>query len=316
MGDNLYIPKFSVFNELRRQAVEQLENIAKSKYEKVLKALPVLPKNEPLKQSNNKISILLNKLNSSTDYSILENVNRIYIPLKHFLNSDLFNALDSLCKTQNIYIYMPTITKKNYANIIHNKLNNIVNRFKIKGFVVSNLSQIEILKEYSLELVGNYTLNVFNNNTVKELENLGLGGYTISPELDKQTINNLSTQSTIQPEVICYGYLPLMNCNYCLLGKSNKCYADCKQFCKDNTYYLKDRIGFLFEVVPDNIETVTTIYNSKITSISPLDLNCSFIRLDFWNEDIGEINSIINTYLEGKRIEGQNYTNGNMNREV
>ena len=75
-------------------------------------------------------------------------------------------------------------------------------------------------------------------------------------------------------------------------------------------------MGFLFEVVPDNIETVTTIYNSKITSISPLDLNCSFIRLDFWNEDIGEINSIINTYLEGKRIEGQNYTNGNMNREV
>lgn len=316
LGDNLYIPKFSVFNELRRQALEKLESTAKLNYEKSEKVLPILSQEKEIKHVSPKISILLNNLDSNMDYSNLENVNRAYIPLRHFLNNNLYNILGALCENQNIYIYMPTITKKNYANIIHTKLNDIVNKFKIKGFVVSNLSQIEVLKEYSLEIIGNYTLNVFNNTTVKELENLNLDVYTISPELDKQAINNISARSSIPSEIICYGYLPLMNCNYCLLGKSNKCYSGCKQYCKNSPYYLKDRMGFLFEVVPDNIETVTTIYNSKITSISPSDLNCNFIRLDFMNEDIDEINTIIRTYLNGERMEGQNYTNGNVNREV
>ena len=40
LGNNLYIPKFSIFNELRRQALAKLEQIVKSKYEKNLKNLP------------------------------------------------------------------------------------------------------------------------------------------------------------------------------------------------------------------------------------------------------------------------------------
>lgn len=289
--------------------------MAKSNYEKDLKNLHFNEWKANI-SSNYQISILLNELSTNIDYNTLSSVAKVYIPLKYFLDENFKNAIETLSKNQNVYIYLPTITRKNYANILHTKLNVIVQSFSIKGFVVSNLSQIEIVRNYQLELIGNYTLNVFNDVTVDELKSLGLHTYTISPELDKSTIQEVSRCACIPSETICYGYLPLMNCNYCLLGKSNKCHSECKQYCAKNSYYLKDRMGFLFEVVPDKTETVTTIYNSKITSIAPQDLNCNFARLDFRKETLEEINEIIATYLAGNRMEGQNYTNGNLNREV
>ena len=84
----------------------------------------------------------------------------------------------------------------------------------------------------------------------------------------------------------------------------------------DNTYYLKDRLNMKFEIMPDNIQTVTTIFNSKITSISYKDFNIDVARIDIINEDISQINSIVQTVKAGKRLEGKDYTNGNLNREI
>ena len=109
-----------------------------------------------------------------------------------------------------------------------------------------------------------------------------------------------------------------MNINYCLLGKTNKCYPTCGVHCQDpKIYYLKDRLGLYFRVVPDNIQTVSTIYNSKITSISGNDFNVSSYRIDILDETTtSQINSIIDAVLSGKRFEGKEYTNGNLNREI
>ena len=108
-----------------------------------------------------------------------------------------------------------------------------------------------------------------------------------------------------------------MNSNYCLLGKSNKCYKDCTRNCMNkNSYFLKDRLGFLFRVIPDNIDTVTTIYNSKITSISLDGLNCDYARIDILDESIDDINLIVSKVLNKEKLEGKQYTNGNLNKIV
>ena len=109
-----------------------------------------------------------------------------------------------------------------------------------------------------------------------------------------------------------------MNANYCLLGKTNKCYPTCGVRCKEeNTkYYLQDRLGFLFRIIPDNIQTVTTIYNSKTTSLTPTDFNINQFRIDIIDESIDQINNIVNTILDGNRMEGKDYTNGNLAREI
>ena len=61
--------------------------------------------------------------------------------------------------------------------------------------------------------------------------------------------------------------------------------------------------------------TITTIYNSKITSIKP-EFNTSYIRLDFKEETFEQMQDIINTVITRNKIEGNNYTNGNLNREI
>jgi len=118
-------------------------------------------------------------------------------------------------------------------------------------------------------------------------------------------------------ELIVYGKTPVMTSGYCLLGKANKCYPNCNMLCKNNsTYYLKDRLGFNFRILPDNIQTVTTIYNSKITSIEHSDLNIDSVRIDILDENLLEINNIIKTVKSGGRLDGKDYTNGNYTREV
>ena len=133
----------------------------------------------------------------------------------------------------------------------------------------------------------------------------------------KVFFEDICKYTCLPQELIVYGRTPLMNTKYCFLGKANKCYPTCGVHCQDNkNYYLKDRLGLKFPVLPDNIQTVTTIYNSKITSIVGSEFNVSSYRIDILDENIDEINQIIETVLAGNRFEGKNYTNGNLNREI
>lgn len=71
-----------------------------------------------------------------------------------------------------------------------------------------------------------------------------------------------------------------------------------------------------FPIIPDNIQTVTTVFNSKITSISTNDFSINSARIDILDEDISQINAITEIVKSGKRLEGKTYTNGNLNREI
>ena len=198
-----------------------------------------------------------------------------------------------------------------------NKDDKSIEKYNIKGFVISNIGYFDLLDEYTdkYELIGNYNLNVFNNQTTN---NLNVNTITISPELNKEEINSIAINSNVPTEFIVYGNIPLMTSNYCLLGKANKCYPDCGQRCiTKNKYYLKDRMNFLFRIIPDNIQTITTIYNSKISSIDPNEINTiNNFRIDILDESIDEINNIINTVKQNNRLEGKEYTNGNLNRSI
>lgn len=258
---------------------------------------------------------MLNTLDLQTDYSCLD-LDRLYIPFRYFINEQYSNLLEQLCNTYDVYIYMPTIIRNNYLKHISN-LDNIVATYNISGFVISHISQLEFVSSYNLKIIGNYTLNVMNLHTASFLQALGLATVTISPELDKLTIMDmLNNFETINSELIVYGKLPLMTSNYCLIGHTNHCLSTCNKNCKKQSYYLKDRLGFLFKIIPDDIDTVTTIYNSKTTSISSAEFNLDYIRMDFLDESINEIKNVINIVKSGGRLEGKDYTNGNINRIV
>lgn len=326
LDDNLFLPSIKVLNELRRNALDEILLIANSR---ILRNSPTLPILNTSTHNNNKkdkkeISILLNILDENKNYNDLKNIDNVYVPLKYFGNKKYENIIKNICENFHAYIYLPTIIKSNYTNLLHNVIDNSIETFKVSGFVVSNISNGDFIYKMKnkykdrFKFIGNYTLNIYNNKSIQEWKELGINRLTVSPELDKSTIDNILNNSSVEQELIVYGRTPLMSMNYCLLGKTNKCYPTCGTQCKSNTkYYLKDRLGFLFPILPDSIQTVSTLYNSKITSICPKDfVNATSYRIDILGETIDDINNIINTILSGSRLEGKDYTNGNLNREI
>ena len=326
LGENLYVPSIAGINELRRQALSKFEEKLISSFKRSLSTNFSIDNSSKI-HSQGKISLLLNTINLDYDYSLLNGVNRIYIPFKYFTMNNLAQMLNSICNNFDVYIYMPTIIRNSYHNLIEKNLDKILNSYKISGFVLSNIGNFELLKQYinyenykfnenykNYDFIANYTFNIFNNLTCNELP-ININTITLSPELNKNNINSFKTNKNI--ELTVYGNTPLMTTNYCLLGKTNKCYSSCEHKCNSsNKYYLKDRLGFLFRIIPDNIQTVTTIYNSKITSIESYNLPVDSVRIDILDENISEINSIIKTVHDGKKLEGNVYTNGNFNKEI
>lgn len=68
--------------------------------------------------------------------------------------------------------------------------------------------------------------------------------------------------------------------------------------------------------MPNSIETVTLICNSKTLSVSTKDLPVNFVRLDILDESINEINEAVDKAYNREKLEGLQYTNGNLYREV
>lgn len=314
LDDGLFIPKISILNDMRRTALSNLEQLVLKKYN--FDIVPKLPEQVSSIKANKtpKLAMLLNIINLEYNYLNLENIDAFYIPFRFWNNSKYQDFLKSLSKKFRTYIYMPAIIKDGISKgNLENQIKNIILNFSISGAVISHISQIDLFKNYSLDLIGNYNLNIFNTFSATELKEKGFNRFIPSVELNKAETQELLNRSPIETEVIVYGKIPLMTNNYCYLGESNKCYKDCDRKCMLNEKFeLKDRLGFKFRIIPDNTCTLTTIFNSKTTSITYDDLNIDFARIDILDENFEEIKNIISTVKSGKRFDGKDFTNGKM----
>lgn len=311
MDESIIVP-ISSLNEIRRRGLEKLEHklLESFKREQVNLKLDVkeekfIPKEEV------KVTLCLNKISKEIDYANLKNVDNVYIPFKYFLDEDLKESIENISKKFSTYILLPAITKSNYEKLLYNNLPKISER--VEGIVISNLSQIYEIEKLGIngkKLVANYTMNIENNFTVEELKKIGVCKYIVPPEAEKETIRGLT--ENIEKETIVYGRTLLMTTEYCTIGTLKNCPA----MCQKGRYTLKDRMGFEFPIYTDRINCNNLIYNSKITSISYKDLQTDSIKIDILEETREEIQRIIDIQKRGERLEGQDYTNGNLNREI
>ena len=347
MDNDIFLPKISSLNELRRRALDQFTTSAVRRFERYEYSNPVpsdvkqqltsdliLTKDQLLpkhilktkiskikkKESPTKISLLLNNLNVTTDYTEIQDVDCLYIPIKYFANKEYETQLLKLSKKFNLYIEFPTIIRDNYKNIILNNLDNYINKYNVKGIIITNVAGLSFAKVYKekIEIIARYTLNVFNTSTINELKQAGVTRICLSPELDEQCLADLDNLSTLPTEFMFYGRLPLMNIGYCLLGESNKCYPECSAQCRNinNRYYLKDRLNLVFPLYPDYLQCVSTIYNSKITSIASEDFKPDYKLISIMDESIIQINDIIKKVKNNLIYDGNDYTSGNFNKIV
>lgn len=361
---NTYVPKISVFNQLRRDCLEDLQNQAISRFERDLAEsdnsndftlnTENIVSNKRTKSNDLSYSLLLNEINAKFDYNKLQNVDRLYIPVKYFMDKKYHDVLNILKNKGMLYVYLPTVIRDNYRNLIFSNMESFISEYDIKGMVVTNIAAAENIPNYTnLDIVANFSFNVFNLNTINELAKLGINKVLLSPELDKDNLQELANFSPIPTELMVYGRVPVMHTGYCFLGSSNRCYPTCSMKCRDcnrssnnsdyincslnngnkscngslnnndgscsgnsTKFFLKDRLGYNFRIIPDNLQTVTTIYNSKILSIPFNDINVDSVLVSVLDESIDEINHIMDVVKSGNTFSGIDYTYGNFERKV
>ncbi len=305
MDEKIILP-ISSLNEIRREATEDLEKQIKESFCRKCSNLGQSPIGTVGEKNDEfKLSLCLNSINNYFNYNEIKNVDNVYIPFRFFVDAKLKKSIEDITNRFDTYILMPAIYKGNYEKI---NVSEILNNYKIKGAVISNLSQADMFN--GLEKIANYTFNISNDYTIEQLKNFGIKKYITSPEFERDAIQNLNR--TIEKETIVYGRTLLMTTEYCTIGA----YHNCKAPCQQGTYKLKDRMNFEFPILTDRINCNNLIYNSKITSIEWKELNIDSIRIDILDETIEEINNIIETHKNGKRLEGKDYTNGNINKEA
>lgn len=120
------------------------------------------------------------------------------------------------------------------------------------------------LDHKGLDVYADYTLNVFNNFTLRALSQYGAKLITLSPELTFQQLEGLRLRQSQPGELIVHGSLPLMVTDYCavgsLLGGGKR--EGCSQPCRHKIYGLKDRMNFVFPVETDQFCRMH-IFNAK-----------------------------------------------------
>jgi len=291
LDENLLVP-ISVINDLRRKAIEKLEEIKTNV--NVTKEYNKLNIKLPQKQAvNKKVSAYLY---NSNDLAGLEEADRVYVPIENY--NKLINV-----KTQEIIPYVKTIT-----------LNNTFSEYDFDKVLVGNISHI---KEFEgKEIYLDNSLNVFNSYTCEYLKQFQVKGVNLSFELNLEQLKAIKTD--LETEVTVYGYLPLMVSEHCVIGSEIAKCINCG-LCEKDNYYLQDRTNRTFRILTDRQNCRNIILNAKKIFapevVGELE-NVEYFRAYFLDETVEEKKEIIRLIKLGKKTSCVGYTAGHFYRGV
>ena len=147
LDDGLYVPSISTLNELRRTALEKVEQEILSRAKRTLLDLSKKSKESITYTPNVKnpeISVLFRQLDLDFDYTKLdkEKITNIYVSLELFISKKYSKIISYFSDNYNLYIYVPSIIKTNYKNIALSTIEQAVMIYNIKGFIVSNMETL------------------------------------------------------------------------------------------------------------------------------------------------------------------------------
>lgn len=277
--DNVFLP-ISVINDLRRKAIKKLS-------EERLKF--------PIKQINN------NKLN-----------------LHKTIEQDGFRLL---VKVNNEQQYLQAI--KLYKGKVITENNSLYNKYKdnmlyLKPRIENGISG-DGIQNYSLDkeylFMSNYS-NVYNSESVLFYHNLGIKHIGLSVEMSfeeiKRLINNFENKYKSKPNVYIMGYgrYELMLMKHCLINKKLRFdHKGCNK-CKEQQYYLKDRMNFTFPLIKDDNCNLKLLNSKTLNLINNIDevkaIGVSGMLIDFTIENESEVKRVLEAYID--KTQGINKT--------
>ncbi len=180
--------------------------------------------------------------------------------------------------------------------------------------LVGNLGMIQVVKELGFTLRGDFGMEVYNAQAVKEYKRLGFSSLTLSFELKFPQIRDIS--KSLDTELITYGRLPLMIMENCIIQNRT---GGCKQGCQ-GTNILTDRKGAKFPVVKAP-GCRSELLNSQKLFLA--DKAADYRRIGLWaqrllftTETPDECVQVTRRYLEQGSWSPNEYTRGLYYRDV
>lgn len=236
--DEVMMP-ISALNELRRNACEMLEKELNKSSTQLVGFDKFTPS---FSNSSKKMSTSARFIDSSQiTKNAKEYFDIIYLPLHKYGGE---------CEG----IILPPVIFDSELKVVDQMLS-LAKKNGAKYALVGNPGALELAKKHGFEIHGDFRFNVYNNETVAKLENLGIKSIILSPELTLPQIRDIKGDTA----AIVYGRLPLMLLEKCV----NKELGSCEN-CKKGCLSLTDRKGISFPVLHE-FEHRNVIYNSAPT---------------------------------------------------
>lgn len=325
MDESIFVP-VKVLNELRREALEQMEEQLSGRY---MRALPETEPSVTVREKEKNVSI-----EKISVYVSCETKEQAEIAAMHPEVQGLYARFDvmkecmssRLQKEKELYLAMPHMTRgempAGYLETAKEWLTE-----GMKGFLVRNLESYAMLKEQNLQknCVIDASLYTWNEETIAFWNEEGILRNTVPLELNEKELRHRSSSSS---EMQVYGYYPLMVSAQCVRKNLFGCDKS------EHRALLKDRYEKVFPSVcychPWKLENTgkreycyNIIYNSipfgllkeanQVKALHP-----AAIRLSFTMESPKETEKILkeflDVYLHERASSDREFTKGHFKR--
>lgn len=276
--DNGLIIPVSKINELRRKAVEEIEQLP----EITIEATPFEKKAYTEK---NKTPYLTASFRSAEQIPDRHPFKNVFIPM----NSSLEDFVDNRA---GVVLPRGLFSMENEMRTRLEKLK----RAGVTKALCGNLGSYQLAKEMGFEVFGDFSLNVFNSESADMIKNP-----ILSFELTLEQANRINAENT---GIIVYGYVPLMLTRNCPVKTSIGCY-ECNKQGK-----LTDRKGYKFPVICSDYPCVEILNSVPIYMLDRMnEIKTDFAHFYFSTESVKDVEKIIHMYEAGEKPDFK-YTRG------
>lgn len=286
-ADNDLFIRNSVLNQLRRDALENLDKLRSSVPEAVVQSVEDAM---PTRNSAEK-PIILARVADADHIPFADEADLIAYPIEQEIPTE--------ANPKKLVAELPRWIESEA------KIKDLLLSAKEKGVTAAlcgNLSAVAIAKSFGFKIIGDIGLNLYNNHSLKAASALGCDSAILSAETTATEAKH--TISPIPIGLFAYGRLPLMLLKNCPLKNGTGC-SKC-----DKKGFITDRLGIQFPIrcrmgYSQLLNSAPTYLADKLEDLKKMD----FLYLYFTTEENDEISRIIGEYRNGGNCP-ENFTRG------
>lgn len=331
MDDDIFMP-VNQLNQLRRGALEALEEVLLKPYERTLPELVETSSAETDRQttgnaikekqisgqslsqtsgqqsagSSTEVRVLIEDAEQLPAVLKADFVDTVYLDCMLYTRENLLRKLsediDRVHASGKKAFYVFPFIFRQQTSLFYEKIMSELKKLPLDGIMVRSLDEIAFIKEWGNEnwqMVSDSNLYTYSNEAAEYFYRLGMIQDTIPVELNRKEILR---RENSRSEMIIYGRLPLMITAQCIHKNTLGCMHQHK------VLNLKDRYSVHFPVKNFCPECYNVIYNSLPVCLFKEDVTVkkiapAAVRLSFTTETEEETEQILTIY-------GDIYKNG------